>query len=176
MFWAGFVGNQLTCLFKVDDCANIISQIYTIFFLFRLTHLKVIPCKNLRWRVGARCGRRPRLSCVCLGIVAGPRKCGRGGACVFSTLYYNSKRSRRNAPISESGDKFVSVVSLPVSQPPSFPHIYCIDPPLPPSPDSRGDLPPAPFCPTLKDNVCYIVAAVLINDEGEVLMMQEAKR
>ncbi|XP_069955727.1 8-oxo-dGDP phosphatase NUDT18 isoform X4 [Cherax quadricarinatus] len=34
---------------------------------------------------------------------------------------------------------------------------------------------PADFTPTLRDNVCYIVAAVLVNDEGHVLMMQEAK-
>ncbi|KAA0203385.1 hypothetical protein HAZT_HAZT006285 [Hyalella azteca] len=44
--------------------------------------------------------------------------------------------------------------------------------------DSKGSAPaaPVPFTPALKDNVCYIVAAVLINDEGQVLMMQEAKR
>ncbi|KAK7063054.1 putative Nudix hydrolase [Halocaridina rubra] len=35
---------------------------------------------------------------------------------------------------------------------------------------------PAKFTPVLKENVCYIVAAVLINEEGHVLMMQEAKR
>nr|XP_045613180.1 8-oxo-dGDP phosphatase NUDT18-like [Procambarus clarkii] len=35
---------------------------------------------------------------------------------------------------------------------------------------------PADFTPTLRDNVCYIVAAVLVNDQGHVLMMQEAKR
>ncbi|KAG7172103.1 8-oxo-dGDP phosphatase NUDT18-like, partial [Homarus americanus] len=34
---------------------------------------------------------------------------------------------------------------------------------------------PSDYTPTLRDNVCYIVAAVLVNDEGHVLMMQEAK-
>ncbi|XP_047500922.1 8-oxo-dGDP phosphatase NUDT18-like [Penaeus chinensis] len=34
---------------------------------------------------------------------------------------------------------------------------------------------PAEFTPILKDNVCFIVAAVLVNSEGQVLMMQEAK-
>lgn len=34
---------------------------------------------------------------------------------------------------------------------------------------------PADFQPVLKKSVCYIVAAVLFNDKGEVLMMQEAK-
>ncbi|XP_071541714.1 8-oxo-dGDP phosphatase NUDT18-like isoform X3 [Panulirus ornatus] len=35
---------------------------------------------------------------------------------------------------------------------------------------------PSEFTPTLRENVCFIVAAVLINEEGHVLMMQEAKR
>ena len=34
---------------------------------------------------------------------------------------------------------------------------------------------PADFKPVIKKSVSYIVAAVLINDQGEVLMMQEAK-
>ncbi|KAK3890744.1 hypothetical protein Pcinc_005318 [Petrolisthes cinctipes] len=34
---------------------------------------------------------------------------------------------------------------------------------------------PAEFNPELRENVCFIVAAVLVNEEGEVLMMQEAK-
>ncbi|CAL4133525.1 unnamed protein product [Meganyctiphanes norvegica] len=42
---------------------------------------------------------------------------------------------------------------------------------------SKGVAPttPSTFVPTLRDNVCYIVAAVLVNDKGQVLMMQEAK-
>ncbi|XP_064094998.1 8-oxo-dGDP phosphatase NUDT18-like isoform X2 [Macrobrachium nipponense] len=35
---------------------------------------------------------------------------------------------------------------------------------------------PATFTPILKENVCFIVAAVLVNEEGHVLMMQEAKK
>ncbi|XP_068219935.1 8-oxo-dGDP phosphatase NUDT18 isoform X2 [Palaemon carinicauda] len=35
---------------------------------------------------------------------------------------------------------------------------------------------PATFTPILKENVCFIVAAVLVNEEGSVLMMQEAKK
>jgi len=34
---------------------------------------------------------------------------------------------------------------------------------------------PTSFCPLVKQTVTYIVAAVLLNDQGEVLMMQEAK-
>lgn len=34
----------------------------------------------------------------------------------------------------------------------------------------------AEYVPTLRENVCFIVAAVLVNEEGHVLMMQEAKR
>ncbi|XP_059490131.1 8-oxo-dGDP phosphatase NUDT18-like [Neocloeon triangulifer] len=43
---------------------------------------------------------------------------------------------------------------------------------------AKGVAPAAPsdYIPQLNKNVCYIVAAVLINDSGEVLMMQEAKR
>lgn len=42
---------------------------------------------------------------------------------------------------------------------------------------AKGVQPSAPndFKPIIKKNVSYIVAAVLINDQGEVLMMQEAK-
>ena len=42
---------------------------------------------------------------------------------------------------------------------------------------AKGVHPSAPdqFKPVIKKNVSYIVAAVLINDQGEVLMMQEAK-
>jgi 8-oxo-dGDP phosphatase len=42
---------------------------------------------------------------------------------------------------------------------------------------AKGVQPTAPneFKPIIKKNVSYIVAAVLINDQGEVLMMQEAK-
>ena len=42
---------------------------------------------------------------------------------------------------------------------------------------AKGVQPSAPneFKPVIKKNVSYIVAAVLINDQGEVLMMQEAK-
>ena len=35
---------------------------------------------------------------------------------------------------------------------------------------------PGEFAPELRENVCFIVAAVLLNSEGHVLMMQEAKR
>jgi len=43
---------------------------------------------------------------------------------------------------------------------------------------AKGVAPAAPsdYIPKLNKNVCYIVAAVLINESGEVLMMQEAKR
>ncbi|KAG0711971.1 8-oxo-dGDP phosphatase NUDT18 [Chionoecetes opilio] len=34
---------------------------------------------------------------------------------------------------------------------------------------------PGEFSPELRENVCFIVAAVLLNSEGHVLMMQEAK-
>ncbi|XP_076029613.1 8-oxo-dGDP phosphatase NUDT18 isoform X2 [Oratosquilla oratoria] len=34
---------------------------------------------------------------------------------------------------------------------------------------------PSSYSPVLRESVCYIVAAVLINQEGHVLMMQEAK-
>lgn len=34
---------------------------------------------------------------------------------------------------------------------------------------------PGEFTPELRENVCFIVAAVLLNSEGHVLMMQEAK-
>jgi len=42
---------------------------------------------------------------------------------------------------------------------------------------AKGVPPTAPsdFVPVVKKSVCYIVAAVLFNDKGEVLMMQEAK-
>jgi len=43
---------------------------------------------------------------------------------------------------------------------------------------AKGVAPAAPsdYIPKLNKNVCYIVAAVLINESGDVLMMQEAKR
>ncbi|KAL7647394.1 UNVERIFIED_CONTAM: hypothetical protein RMT77_000990 [Armadillidium vulgare] len=43
---------------------------------------------------------------------------------------------------------------------------------------AKGSAPSAPseFQPVLKENVCYIVAAVLVDSNGAVLMMQEAKR
>lgn len=34
---------------------------------------------------------------------------------------------------------------------------------------------PSDFVPVVKNNVTYIVMAVLFNEDGEVLMMQEAK-
>lgn len=34
---------------------------------------------------------------------------------------------------------------------------------------------PSDFVPIIKNTVTYIVMAVLFNDEGEILMMQEAK-
>lgn len=34
---------------------------------------------------------------------------------------------------------------------------------------------PDGFVPVVKHNVCYIVCAVVFNDQGEILMMQEAK-
>lgn len=42
---------------------------------------------------------------------------------------------------------------------------------------SKGQAPSAPpdFVPILKQSVCYVVMAVIINDEDEILMMQEAK-
>ena len=35
---------------------------------------------------------------------------------------------------------------------------------------------PSTFTPELKKNVCYVVAAAIVNEKGEVLMIQEAKR
>ncbi|KAF0299012.1 8-oxo-dGDP phosphatase NUDT18 [Amphibalanus amphitrite] len=34
---------------------------------------------------------------------------------------------------------------------------------------------PSTFTPELKKNICYVVAAAIVNDKGEVLMIQEAK-
>ena len=44
-------------------------------------------------------------------------------------------------------------------------------------PVSKGQAPSAPpdFVPILKQSVCYVVMAVIINDKNEILMMQEAK-
>jgi len=43
---------------------------------------------------------------------------------------------------------------------------------------AKGVSPTAPstFTPELKKNVCFIVAGAIVNDEGEILMIQEAKR
>ena len=43
---------------------------------------------------------------------------------------------------------------------------------------AKGSAPSAPveYKPSLNENVCYIVAVVLVDDRGAVLMMQEAKR
>ena len=43
---------------------------------------------------------------------------------------------------------------------------------------AKGVAPSVPghFKPLLRDNVCYIVAAVLVDENNQVLMMQEAKR
>jgi 8-oxo-dGDP phosphatase len=43
---------------------------------------------------------------------------------------------------------------------------------------AKGVVPAAPsdYIPILNKNICYIVAAVLLNESQEVLMMQEAKR
>ena len=45
-------------------------------------------------------------------------------------------------------------------------------------PAAKGVAPSSPstFTPELKKNVCYVVAAAIVNDKGEVLMIQEAKR
>lgn len=42
---------------------------------------------------------------------------------------------------------------------------------------SKGLAPSAPpdFVPILKQSVCYVVMAVIINEKNEILMMQEAK-
>jgi len=42
---------------------------------------------------------------------------------------------------------------------------------------SKGLAPSAPpdFVPVLRQSVCYVVMAVIINDQNEILMMQEAK-
>lgn len=42
---------------------------------------------------------------------------------------------------------------------------------------SKGQAPSAPpdFVPILKQSVCYVVMAVIINEKNEILMMQEAK-
>ena len=42
---------------------------------------------------------------------------------------------------------------------------------------SKGQAPSAPpdFVPIIKQSVCYVVMAVIINEKNEILMMQEAK-
>lgn len=42
---------------------------------------------------------------------------------------------------------------------------------------SKGQAPSAPpdFVPVLRQSVCYVVMAVIINERNEILMMQEAK-
>ena len=42
---------------------------------------------------------------------------------------------------------------------------------------AKGQTPSAPpdFIPKLKQSVCYIVMAVIFNDNNDILMMQEAK-
>lgn len=43
---------------------------------------------------------------------------------------------------------------------------------------AKGECPTAPpdFTPVVRQSVCYVVMAVILNDKKEVLMMQEAKK